>query len=438
MIHVRGSVFDTLNICSPKRNSRLQSGWEGFFPYYAGYSETFARALLSSADLSSGAVVFDPWNGSGTTTYSASLLGLSSCGFDLNPVMIVVARARLLPRSEADSIEPLAKEVVRSAELDSTTLEDDDPICSWFTRDSAALIRAIERSIRNRLVGAMTVTPTGIKLDRISGLAATFYVALFAVCRELGSPFRCSNPTWLRRPKENESKIDVPREVIKNELFSNLRKMAVALANRRDLLANEQGACEVRLADATTTALPAMSVDLLLTSPPYCTRIDYTAATRIELAVLAPLDRDGPKELGRRMLGSTQVPMREIEISPKWGPICCDFLEALRKHPSKASSSYYYITHLDYFDKMAKSLINAICSLKNDGIFIIIVQDSYYKEIHNDLPSIITEMSEAQGLRKQRQENFRKGRSMSGINPYTRLYKRPPGSTEVVLCFSKR
>ena len=46
-----------LRIVSPKRNKRLQTGWEGFFPYYAGYPELFARELLQSAKLPHGAVV---------------------------------------------------------------------------------------------------------------------------------------------------------------------------------------------------------------------------------------------------------------------------------------------------------------------------------------------------------------------------------------------
>jgi hypothetical protein len=48
-----------LQIVSPKRNKRLQTGWEGFFPYYAGYPELFARELLQSAKLPQGAVVLD-------------------------------------------------------------------------------------------------------------------------------------------------------------------------------------------------------------------------------------------------------------------------------------------------------------------------------------------------------------------------------------------
>ena len=183
--------------------------------------------------------------------------------------------------------------------------------------------------------------------------------------------------------------------------------------------------------------LPPDSVDLILTSPPYCTRIDYTAATRIELAVLAPLVQADPEELSRRMIGSTRVPTREIEISSTWGRQCHNFLEALYKHPSKASSGYYYRTHLDYFDKIARSIYNLTQTLKLKGQAILVVQDSHYKEIHNDLPLIVTEIGEAYGLKKGRRENFRMSRSMSGINPNTRLYRRSEGCSEAVLCFSK-
>ena len=430
--------FESLNISSPKRNGRLQSGWEGFFPYYAGYPETFTFALLTSANLPRDAVVFDPWNGSGTTTYAASLLGLRSYGFDLNPVMIVVARARLLATSEADGIERLARDVISFVEPDRRWPDGDEPLSRWFTDKTSALLRAIERSIRERLVSTMEITPTGAKVDRISGLAATFYVALFAVCRELVAKFLSSNPTWLRQPKDGEPKIDVPRYLVQERLITNLQGMALALADRRDLLTTEQGASEVRLSDTTTATLPPESVDLILTSPPYCTRIDYTAATRVELAILEPLAQVLPSELSRQMIGSTRVPMQDINISPTWGRQCRDFLEALRKHPSKASAGYYYRTHLDYFDKITRSICNLSQVLKHDGRAIIVVQDSYYKEIHNDLPAIVTEIGEAYGLKKRRRADFPISRSMSGMNPNTRLYRKPTGSVEAVLCFSKR
>jgi hypothetical protein len=172
-------AFDKLIVSSPKRAAHIYSGWDGFFPYYAGYPEQFARTLIESARLPGEAIILDPWNGSGTTTYAASQLGYSCHGIDLNPVMGIVARARLLPPSEADSIQPLVRDLIKGVRSD-TRLEADDPLLSWFRTPCVAVIRGVERRFREHLIGDRTLTPEGVKLDQMSGLAATFYVALFS------------------------------------------------------------------------------------------------------------------------------------------------------------------------------------------------------------------------------------------------------------------
>ncbi len=430
-------MFDTLIIQSPKRSLQAQQGWDGFFPYYAGYPESFARALLKSANLPKEAVILDPWNGSGTTTFSASQLGLVSKGFDLNPVMIVIARARLLPPSEADSLESLARETVKGVRADQRILRPDDPLLWWFEPAAAALVRALERRIRGQLVGERTLTPDGVKLDHISGFAATFYVALFSVCRQMAAPFRSSNPTWLRKPKPDEDLIAADRETILSSFTANVKNMAAALALRSAESQKDHAFAELQLADTTSTTLPKASIDMVLTSPPYCTRIDYSAATRIELAVIHPLVDVKREDLGRQMSGSTRVPDHEIAVDRAWGKICRRFVSDLKAHPSKASAGYYYKTHLDYFEKMARSLANLANGLKPSGTAILVVQDSYYKDIHNDLPSITTEMAAAAGLRLRRRVDFEFKRSMAGINPHTRTYKRATGAVEAVLCFER-
>jgi hypothetical protein len=75
--------------------------------------------------------------------------------------------------------------------------------------------------------------------------------------------------------------------------------------------------------------------------------------------------------------------------------------------------------------------------LKKNGVALLVVQDSYYKDIHNDLPQIVCEICEKVGLETVRSVDFRLRRSMSGINPYSRSYQRPSGATETVLCFRK-
>ncbi len=431
-------LFDSLVIESPKRTNHPQTGWDGFFPYYAGYPEGFARAVLKSAALPHDAVVLDPWNGSGTTTFSASRLGLTSRGFDLNPVMIVIARARLLPSSEADSLEPFARDTVKGVRADLRLLRPGDPLLWWFEPTTAALIRGLERRIRRQLVGGRTLTPGGVRLDHISGIAATFYVALFSICRQLAAPFRGSNPTWLRRPKPGEKLISADRDGLLSAFTANVLSMAGALAGSDSEPQIEHASAGLLLADTTTTTLKEASVDMVLTSPPYCTRIDYSAATRIELAAMYPLIDMGMEDLGRQMIGSTRVPGREIAEDESWGDTCLRFVAALKAHPSKASSGYYYKTHLDYFDKMARSISNVAKGLKHGGAVVLVIQDSYYKDIHNDLPGITTEMADEAGLRLRRRKDFEFKRSMAGINPHSRTYRRAAGAVEAVLCFEKK
>lgn len=430
-----------LRIVSPKRNKRLQTGWEGFFPYYAGFPEQFVREILNSSRLERDAVILDPWNGSGTTTYTASMLGYNAYGIDLNPVMIIVARARLLPHSEADHLRPLAATILSHVRSSPPNLAADDPLLNWLEPEAASFVRGIEQNIRRSLVGSMTKSPDGVNLDKISGTAATLYVALFGACRQLVAPFRSSNPTWLRIPKADDQRVRASMFAIARQFGNNVRGMADALAAKcqANVLngdAPRPGDCKISLVDTTTMALLPESVDMVLTSPPYCTRIDYTAATRIELALLGPLLQTGARSLGRQMIGSTQVPVDEIAVDPNWGRSCLRFLTALKAHPSKASTGYYYRTHLDYFDKMSRSIERIATAMKPNGQAILVVQDSYYKDIHNDLPRIIGEMGVKHGLKLTRRENFHL-RSMSDIHRGRLTYARPSGATESVLCFTK-
>lgn len=435
-------MFEQLTILSPKRNKRLQTGWEGFFPYYAGFPELFAREILQTAQLSDNALVLDPWNGSGTTTYSASRLGLRSVGLDLNPVMVIVARARLLAPTEADHLRPLAASILSHARSSLVELDPADPLLLWFDSKTARFIRTIEHNIRRSLVSGRTKSADGIHLDRISGTAATLYVALFAACRKQAAPFRSSNPTWLRTPRSKDDRVSVTWADIAANFARNVRGMSAALVELGEELAQEfeerpMKSAAINLADTTRIKVQPESIDCVLTSPPYCTRIDYTAATRIELATLAPLLTTTPRKLGHAMIGSTQVPTTPLQQDPDWGDTCNRFLKALKAHPSKASAGYYYQTHLDYFDKMARSLSRVSKALKPGAPAILVVQDSYYKDLHNDLPRILTEMAERHGFGVKRRENFHL-RSMSDINPGRKKYVRPQGATETVLCLAKQ
>src|ERR1700690_2291839 len=173
----------------------FSSSWYRFYP---GFSERFARSALSSARIGRGDWVLDPWNGGGTTTSTSASLGLNVYGYDLNPMMVLVAKARCLDPAESHSLKPLAGDLNRKAKK-AFDPPPDDPLLTWLAPSSVATIRGIEAAIQKLLVDDkeyLNIRARGT--DSVSDLAAFFYVALFRTLKSALRPFGTSNPTWLK------------------------------------------------------------------------------------------------------------------------------------------------------------------------------------------------------------------------------------------------
>ena len=85
---------------------------------------------------------------------------------------------------------------------------------------------------------------------------------------------------------------------------------------------------------------------------------------------------------------------------------------------------------------MEKSIKEINRVLKADGDAILVVQDSYYKDLHNDLPLFIAEMATNIGLKLEERVDF-KARSLSNINSKSLNYRSIKPIYESVLHFKK-
>jgi SAM-dependent methyltransferase len=191
----------------------------------------------------------------------------------------------------------------------------------------------------------------------------------------------------------------------------------------------------IRVASSEQIPLLNDAVDCVLASPPYCTRIDYAVATSPELALLGySLDNefDG---LRRQLIGTSTVPRTAPKTSKEMGTTCLHFLDALSQHTSKASSTYYFKNHVQYFHSIGTSLSEIARVLKPGGSCVLVVQDSYYKDIHNDLPAIVAEMAEFQSLRLRERRDFELTRTLAGVNPGAKEYRTSFSAVESVLTF---
>lgn len=422
------------------------------YRYYAGYSPDFVKHVISSLGLNRGTLLADPWNGAGTTTSAAMEQGIPAWGGDVNPVMAVVSKARLLGNRATPSEESLTSHIVASLRRTGSFELTADPLRTWFTPDGAANLRGLEKCIGTLLDPLAELGPPAAKnrVAVLSPLACFFYVALFVTADALIGKYRASNPTWIKRPNDERGKLTPSLNRI-IELFESavLSLRAHASATEPPATEASNGISTKNSANATPASLPARidvanstsiplesgSATALVSSPPYCTRIDYAIATSVELALLGFTDSQ-VRDIREEMFSSSTISRALPEVNLAWGPTCASFIDAIAHHESKASTSYYLRTHLQYFDGLSKSLVEIDRILAPRSHCILVVQDSHYKELRNDLQKIVTEMGEAMGWEKVKRFNYLSTKHIGRVHSNSRGYRPRTSATESVLVFA--
>ncbi len=430
--------FRKISITNPKRDPKNVSGRESWYPYYAGFSPAFARDFFGSLHLDPGSRVMDPWNGSGTTVEAAAHAGLEGNGLDINPVMVVIARARMLSDASRGSIAPICSAVLEKARaIDPPTMAQEDPLGVWLSPESARGFRRLETAIQHYLVahGSYTLLNSSESITNLSDIAAFYYVALFRTARACLQRFYTSNPTWVKKPAALANRAKPAFE----NILSTFQQVVTSMEQVLQPAWKRSAGGHYTLSIASSEKLPIESgaIQAVLSSPPYCTRIDYAVATSIELAIVGVNANSGMKELRRSMIGSATVPKTSPKVQPEWGKTCHGFLDKVASHPSKASVSYYLKNHLQYFDGVFRSVAEISRVLVKGGTCTLVVQDSHYKDVHNDLPQVFVEMAKAHDLNCGRQVDFETARSMARMHPHARKYWPHLNARESVLMFTR-
>jgi hypothetical protein len=351
--------------------------------------------------------------------------------------MVVVSKARLLSERTKLSLAPLAREILAKAAKLPLERHADDPLTTWLYPATASAFRRLERSVLRHLVSGGTQTPIGADgIAKLSDLGAFYYTALFRTLRNRLKVFFATNPTWIKCPRDS-MRVKVSAEGFAKSFLRTVEQMAESLPDSVSVRPEAQAT--IALASSEALPLSASSVDCVLTSPPYCTRIDYAVATRPELAILGfgANQRHSFRGLRESLTGSTTVPSTLQPPMSTWGGACTRFLDAVHQHPSKASSTYYYKQHLQYFHSIYSSLSELSRVVKAGGICVIVVQDSHYKEIRNPLPEIFVEMATSLGFTHTRRSDFPSKRVFARLNAHARKYRGEVRAVESVLTFTR-
>ncbi|ESA35247.1 dna methylase n-4 n-6 domain-containing protein [Leptolyngbya sp. Heron Island J] len=358
----------------------------------------------------------------------ASIAGYSSIGIDLNPVMKIIAKAKQATPNDIEGLD------IRDLFLSPRISVQDtisDPLGIWFSRTTINSIRRIETAI----LANTKKKSTNQAVNSLNTKKCLLYTALFKTLRYYLKPFIPSNPTWIKKPKTDSDKLEIRPKDIKETYLKILDEIYNGLKTKSKKWPYKPS--QFIIGSSLDIPSKNSSIDFVLTSPPYCTRIDYGVATLPELALLSTGGISEIQLIRRSLMGTTTVPKKPQCITNAIGEKCLSFLHMVKAHPSKASKSYYYKNFTQYFISLDKSIQEINRVLKYMGKFVCVVQGSFYKDVYCDLPGIVIDMAEKNNLRLVTHSEFENKQNMANVNLKGKTYRKNTSVSEAVLCFRK-
>lgn len=203
--------------------------------------------------------VLDPFVGSGTVLTEAMLLGLDFSGYDINPLAILLCRAKVIPFFDSSLRDKLAVLLYRARADRSRVIEAKFPRWQkWFRQDVAISLSRIQRAIR---------------FESALWARRFFWIALAETVR-VSSNSRTSTFKLHIRPRDEQlQRTIVPLDTFAELAARNLEHLRSAKCRMKERghlhHSRYRGIVNLHLSDATLHNNTDMLADLLITSPPY-------------------------------------------------------------------------------------------------------------------------------------------------------------------------
>ena len=225
-----------------------------FKPQLPGF---FIRALTGPGDR-----VHDPFMGRGTTPVEAALHGRRPCGSDVNPLAVLLTRPRLRPVTLGAVAQALAQ-----VDWDAGGIDRPD-LLAFYSEATLRRIGALRDWLARHAPPDAMPDPVAdwvrmVALNRLTGHSPGFF-SVYTL-----PPNQAVSVQAQRRINEARGQVPPDRDVA-----------AIILKKSRSLLADgpPPAAAEALLATAPagrTPAIPAGSVALAVTSPPFLDIVQY-------------------------------------------------------------------------------------------------------------------------------------------------------------------
>ena len=311
------------------------------------------RSIIVSLDLPDDSVILDPFCGSGTVLLEGAMCERQTIGLDVNPL------ARLISKVKTTRIDPThlklhLPQIVSRADSDSSVPAGHKVLDFWFKPDASASLHRLGRAVDGVAHAAcrrfFVTTLSGI-IRRVS-LADPSIPPPVKLNRKRAE---IANDRYHRALAHAES---VDAESVFLEFQRNAERNIRRMAELWEM--ENLGVARVFSGNrhAAHTGLPLDSVDLILTSPPYCGSQKYVRSLRLEMLWLG-FSESIISETDRRTLGTERVKKRRTIEPPKSADEDANRMASLihALNPTRAVMFIAYVRYLYSFAAECKRLL---------------------------------------------------------------------------------
>ncbi len=274
------SEFISDNNNSLKPEDRAFHDW---YRFVLSYPPHLVRDYIKNFNLNNGAVILDPFCGTGTTLVEAKLNHIKSIGLEANPFPYFASSVKTNWNIASAELKVLAEQI---SENTSTKLADQgiddyalicDPSVGLRTLDEQATQALIKNSI-----SPLPLHKTLVLLEEINRYKETPFHKYLIL--SLGNALVSTIGNLRFGPEVGVGKIKKNVPVIAPWMHQ-IKKMANDL---NVVEGKDFPEADVLLADARVLpqAIKESIIDAIITSPPYPNEKDYTRTTRLESVVL--------------------------------------------------------------------------------------------------------------------------------------------------------
>ena len=289
-----------------------------------------------------GLTVLDPFCGSGTVLLEAALRGHSAIGIDINPIARLISKVKTT-RLDVVSLLHRADQTLRRARAARRNDGVETLPAYWFL---AGARRALVRS--HREVQTIIYRPhrdfLRVSLSAIVRRSSLADPSIPPPVRLSTERAKCGSTRYardLRRALSVSSR--TVHDAFRCRVESNVVRMSELCSCKG------YGSAQVldEPAEAAATGLSPQSVDLIITSPPYCGAQKYVRSLRLEMILLG-FEHSEIAEIDRRTLGTERLSVSNLRER-----LATSFVEAnaliqkiAQTNPTRALMVAEYVTYL--------------------------------------------------------------------------------------------